>query len=280
MFKSGIYQIVLKSDNRSYIGSAINIKKRWSNHITASKRSKTKQVIAMAIAKYGADNFEWKVLEYCEIPLLLEREQYWLDTIRPFADENNGFNIRKVANSNFGVTRSIESRLKQSKTTTGVKKTEEHKKHMRDAWRRNRGEEYYVRLSERMKGDNNPSKRPEVAAKISKSRSGQNWKNDIARVEKHIAARKGKKYTEEQKENMRKAQQKNNTRSAEAREKFYLAQRTLYEITTPEGTKFQIYSRELKKFCKENKLQYANLIGTNKTKKIYKKGWRAIVINT
>jgi group I intron endonuclease len=278
MCKSGIYQIILKSDNRSYIGSAVDIKRRWSNHITASKRTKTKQVIAMAIAKYGADSFKWKVLEHCEIPFLLKREQYWLDTIRPFADENNGFNIRKIADSNFGITRSIESRLKQSKTMSGVPKAEEHKQHMRDVWHNNRGEEYYSQLSERVKGDNNPAKRPEVAKKISKSMTGKTWKDDADRVAKHIAARKGKTFSEEKRANMRRAQQKNNTRSNEAKEKFYLAQRTLYEITTPAGTKFQIYSRELKKFCEENNLQYANLISTAKTKKIYKKGWQAVVV--
>jgi len=278
MVKSGVYQIILKSDNRSYIGSAVDIKKRWKAHILAAKSNRTKQVIARAIAKHGVDSFEWKVLEYCDIEQLIEREQHWLDTVRPFVDENNGFNVRKIADSNLGIKRSIESRKKQSITMTGILKTEEHRQHMRDVWHKNRGLEYYKQLSERISGNKNPACRPEVAAKIAKSCAGNTWKDDAERVANHIAKRKGKKFSAEAKENMRKAQQKNTTRSAEAKETFYLAQRKLYEITKPDGSTFQMYSRELKKFCLTNDLGYPNLITTAKTGKLYKKGWQARLI--
>jgi group I intron endonuclease len=277
MCKSGVYQIILKNDGRSYVGSAVDIIDRWKAHINNAKNKnlKIKQVISKAIKKYGSENFDWNILELCEVDQLIDREQYWLDTIRPFADENNGFNIRKIADSNFGIKRTLESKQKQSKTMTGVLKTEKHKQHMRDSWHNTRGEEYYAQLSIRMQGDNNPSKRPEVAEKISKSKLGKGWKDDTIRVEKHIAARKGKKYSEEAKANMKIAQQKNNTRSAVAKEKFYLLQRTLYEITKPDNSTFQMYSRELKEYCKSNSLQYSNLITTANTNKIYKKGWKA-----
>ena len=278
MSKPGIYQITLKADGRSYIGSAINIKQRWKAHIYSSKSAHTKQVIARAIAKYGADSFEWAVLEHCEVADLLVREQHWLDFIRPFADENNGFNVRKVADSNLGITRSVESREKQSKTMTGIPKTDEHKLHMSEGWHKNRGTEYYHQLSERMKGDNNPSKRPEVAAKISESMTGRTWRHDAVRVAKHIETHTGFKHSDESRANMKVAQQKNKTRSDAAKEKFHLAQRRLYEITSPVGEIFQIYSRELRQYCLDNKLSYANLISTAKTGKSYKKGWIAKLI--
>ena len=74
-------------------------------------------------------------------------------------------------------------------------------------------------------------------------------------------------------------EQKNNTRSAAAKEKFYLLQRTLYEITKPDQSIFQMYSRELKDYCKNNGLQYSNLITTAKTNKVYKKGWKVRILD-
>jgi group I intron endonuclease len=278
MCKSGVYQIILKEDGRSYVGSAINIKSRWRSHKLSSKSNKSKQVIAKALQKYGEHNFEWKVLEYCLIEDLVTREQFWLDTIRPFADEGNGFNIRKIADSNFGIVRTLEARKKQSNTMKGVPKSESHKQRMSEVWHLSRTPEYFKALSDRMSGDKNPAKRPEVAAKISESMKGKTWKEDTSRIAKHINARTGKKYSEEAKKNMSLAQQKNKTRSKEAKESFYLAQRNLYEITSPTGTVLQLYSRELKVFCKDSQLSYANLITTAKTNKPYKGGWQVKLV--
>lgn len=276
MRKSGIYQIILKEDQRSYIGSAFDIEKRWSNHISASKRNGAKQVIANALAKYGVENFEWIILEECSQSELLLREQYWLDLLRPFADEGRGFNIRKEAKNNSGIVRSAESKKKQSETMKGKPKSEEHKRNMSKNWREKRGAEYFDNLRKRVSGENNPSKRPEVAEKISKSMTGKTWKHDADRVAKHIAHRKNKKASEELRAKLRAVQQKNKTRSQEAKHKFYLAQRKLYLIVDHEKQEtFNIYSRELKIFCSEHNLTYENLIGTAKTGKLYKKRWQA-----
>lgn len=279
MSKSGIYQIKLKEDGRSYIGSAVNIAARWVAHKRSARLYPTTgQVISRAVAKYGVNNFEWIVLEYCETERLIDREQYWLDLIRPFADEHNGFNVRKIADSNLGITRTAESRKKQSNTMSGVPKTEKHKQRMSEVWHASRGPEYYVALSERVTGDKNPAKRPEVAAKISKSMMGKTWADDEERVKNHIAKRKGVKKSEEARRNMKIAQQKNKTRSLEAKAKFSLVQRKHYRITSPDGEGFDIYSKELKIFCANNSLSYPNLISTAKNGRTYKNGWSAKLI--
>lgn len=280
MCNSGIYQIMLKLDGRSYIGSAKNIEARWRAHVNNANNQnlKIKQVISHAIAKYGPEKFEWIVLESCPPAELISREQYWLDTIGPYVETGKGFNVRKDADSNLGITRTLESRKKQSATMTGVPKTDEHRKNMSKNWHKNRGEEYYAQLSAKISGDKNPATRPEVKEKISKSMTGKKWGHDLARVAKHSEQRRGKKYTEEEKGRMRIAQQKNNTRSAAAKEKFSLAQRRLYQISGPVYPPFTIYSKELKVFCVANGLSYSNLISTSKTGKLYKGGWMAKVI--
>lgn len=253
---SGVYKITLIQDGRIYIGSAADIHKRWKWH-----RGSQTQLIGKMIKKYGKDSFRFEVVEEVE-PIkskLEQREQHYLDTLHPFPWNNNqGFNLCPIAY-----------------TPLGLKRSEETKQKMRDSWHKNRGEEYYKQLSENIKGERNPAKRPEVKKKISESRIGQGWKDDAVRVAKHSSARTGKKCSEEARINMRLAQQKNNTRSDVAKEKFYLAQRRLYEITKPDASKFQLYSRELKTFCVSAGLQYANLISTAKTNKPYKGGWIA-----
>ena len=217
------------------------------------------------IKKYGISAFAFEIIEETESTkeALLEREQYYLDTLHPFPwINNNGFNLAPTAYSPLGIKRSPKTIQK-----------------MKDSWHNNRGEEYFKQLSESLKGDKNPAKRPEVAAKISASKKGQTWKHDIERVRKHTELRKGKPFSEAAKANFRAAQQKNKTRSIEARETFYFAQRKLYEITKPDGTVFQMYSRELKIYCRENNLTYSNLIGNAGTNKPYKGGWFSKRIN-
>lgn len=276
---SGIYKITLKTDNRIYIGSAVDVEDRWKNHLyNASSTRDNVQVITRAIRKYGEDAFDWEILEYCDNEYLIEREQHYLDTLQPFVRTGIGFNVREDADSNLGIKASNETKKKMSDARKGRKFSNEHKENMKKDWHKNRGAEYYKGLSERMKGNKNPATRPEVRKKISEAMIGKTWKHDEERIKKHIEARKGKKYSDEAKANMKAAQQKNKTRSAEAKEKFSLAQRKLYEITTPSGDTFEMYSKELKEYCKENSLTYANLITTARTGKFYKGAWIARLI--
>ena len=176
---SGIYKITLIEDGRIYIGSASNIEHRWKWH-----RNSQVQLIGKMIKKYGKDAFKFEILEEVE-PVkekLEEREQYYLDTLQPFPWNNNcGFNLSPTAY-----------------TPLGVKRSEDTKKKMRESWHNNRGENYFKKLSDNIKGDKNPAKRLEVRNKISKSMTGKSWKHDEERMKKHIAARKGKKYSDKE----------------------------------------------------------------------------------
>jgi group I intron endonuclease len=56
--------------------------------------------------KYGYSNFSLDILEYCEPSVLIKREQYYLDTLKP------EYNILKKAGSSFGYKHSLETLLK------------------------------------------------------------------------------------------------------------------------------------------------------------------------
>lgn len=65
-------------------------------------------VIYKALLAYGYENFTLEILEYCDPAYILEREQYYLDNIKP------EYNILKIAGSSFGYKHTEEVLLKMS----------------------------------------------------------------------------------------------------------------------------------------------------------------------
>jgi len=126
MLKSGIYKIVNSIDGKIYVGSAVHLSRRFNNHKSDLNLNKhDNQYLQNAWNKYWSVSFKFEVLEYCEKEKLIEREQYWIDTlncVRP-----NGYNLNPTAGSNLGMVWSNEFKAKVSKALKGRKLTEEHK---------------------------------------------------------------------------------------------------------------------------------------------------------
>lgn len=119
---SGIYKISCSANAKFYIGSAKNFNVRWSNHKSMLKRNcHGNRHLQHTWNKYGEDIFKFDIIEYCNIDKLIEREQFYIDNLKPT------FNIAKVAGNTLGVLHSKESKLKISKAKTGIKLTIEHK---------------------------------------------------------------------------------------------------------------------------------------------------------
>nr|YP_010390664.1 GIY-YIG endonuclease [Fusarium asiaticum]QJT59516.1 GIY-YIG endonuclease [Fusarium asiaticum]QJT62211.1 GIY-YIG endonuclease [Fusarium asiaticum]QJT63584.1 GIY-YIG endonuclease [Fusarium asiaticum]QJT64129.1 GIY-YIG endonuclease [Fusarium asiaticum]QJT64408.1 GIY-YIG endonuclease [Fusarium asiaticum] len=106
--KSGIYLWRNKINGKTYVGSSVNLAKRFKNYFNESylTRLKDYMVIYKALLAYGHENFTIEILEYCDPASILEREQYYLDTLNP------KYNILKVAGSSFGYKHSEEVLLK------------------------------------------------------------------------------------------------------------------------------------------------------------------------
>lgn len=96
---SGIYVIENTTNGKKYIGSAVNLRNRIRGHFRKLETGVHGNIkLQRAWDKVGADNFTATVLEFVEKPeLLIEREQFFLDTICP------EYNICKVAASTLGV---------------------------------------------------------------------------------------------------------------------------------------------------------------------------------
>jgi len=108
----GIYLISNKVDASFYVGStARSFAKRWSDHRRAFNAGKNSPYLQHAWNKYGEENFEFSVLEVVESKdklVVLEREQYWIDYLKP------EYNINPKAESRLGSKQTPETIAKIS----------------------------------------------------------------------------------------------------------------------------------------------------------------------
>lgn len=119
-FKSGIYYIKCKANNRLYIGSSKDIYNRLHQHLHKLKNNKHFKIIQSSYNKYGFEFFECGVIEFCKEDRLLEREQYNIDTLKPY------FNTNKVINRGYSRVFTDEDKALTRQT---VKKAFESKNH-------------------------------------------------------------------------------------------------------------------------------------------------------
>lgn len=108
-----MYQIKNTITGDVYIGSAVNISRRWSQHRNSLKTgTKNNPHLHCAWQKYGAENFEFSILVLCDRDKVLEWEQKFIDSEKP------KYNICKIAGSRIGVPQSeetVERRIKNSR---------------------------------------------------------------------------------------------------------------------------------------------------------------------
>jgi group I intron endonuclease len=111
---SGVYVITNSVNGHRYIGSSSNVSHRERIHfVYLRKGNHHNSHLQNAYSKYGRENFSFQVLEYCDVSLLIEREQYYIDSLRP------EYNVRLTADSNLGLRRSKETRKKMSDAKIG-----------------------------------------------------------------------------------------------------------------------------------------------------------------
>ena len=142
----GIYRISSKIKPISfYIGSAINIEKRWGDHLNRLKNGKhINTILQNHYNKYGILDLTFSVLLECDKEDLLKNEQYFIDSLNPT------FNICKIAGSNLGRKFSDEHKLKISIALKGKTMSDECRAKMSLA-AQNRGPEFRAKMSEAKK---------------------------------------------------------------------------------------------------------------------------------
>ena len=130
--KAGIYRWINKINGKSYVGSSINLTIRFNVYFNKNRLevgSGHRMAIYQAISKYGLDNFTLEILEYCSKDITIEREQFYLDKLKP------EYNLLKKAGSILGFKHSLLSIKKMSERALGRIVSEETRLKMSEALR-------------------------------------------------------------------------------------------------------------------------------------------------
>ena len=130
MINSGVYRIRNNVNGKVYIGSTINFKRRKVDHFKELRGNKhPNPKLQKAYNKYGEENIVFEIVEYVAPEKLLEREQYYIDSLNAV---NEGYNIAPIAGNRLGVKCSEETKIKLKKLQTGRRHTEETKQKLRE----------------------------------------------------------------------------------------------------------------------------------------------------
>ena len=95
---SAVYKITNTVTGDFYIGSSKNVKHRWADHKCPSTWKKCpNNPMYLDMQKHGTDKFEFQVIEEVESEKLKEKEQQFIEMLKPtYNDRNaNGFNVEK-----------------------------------------------------------------------------------------------------------------------------------------------------------------------------------------
>ena len=115
--KSGIYRWTNLIHGRSYIGSSSNLGARfyryYSINYLTGVLTRTRSYIYSSLLKNGYSKFKLEILEYCQKENLLNREQYYIDKLKPH------YNILKTTNSSLGLKHTEQAKNKMSQFALG-----------------------------------------------------------------------------------------------------------------------------------------------------------------
>ena len=122
---------VASAPSKCYIGSAINLKRRFNTHYKSYKNNKHPKFYS-CVNKYSWSNFGFKIIEIIDNnEVLLNREQFWLDVLFhcPFYSKNT-LNLSQFSTSWKGNKHTLQSKFLISLAKKGQILTEEHRKNI------------------------------------------------------------------------------------------------------------------------------------------------------
>lgn len=110
------------------MGSSLNLSQRLVKYFSdACLKFETKRnnsAIYRALLKYGISEFKFEVFEHCKADVLIEKEQFYMNTLEP------EYNILKFAGNRKGFVHKEASKELQRTARSGIKLSEEIKMKM------------------------------------------------------------------------------------------------------------------------------------------------------
>lgn len=119
--KSGIYMWKNNNSKKFYIGSSVDLKRRFTSYFNINYLVKESRLyLHRALLKEGYSAFSLYVLEYCEKENLMDREQYYFDLLKPT------YNLCSTAGSTLGISHSEVTKENISKSKKGTYSNEDN----------------------------------------------------------------------------------------------------------------------------------------------------------
>ncbi|MGM1447547.1 NUMOD3 domain-containing DNA-binding protein [Bacillus cereus group sp. BceL305] len=122
----GVYAILNLNNGKVYIGSSVDVFKRWGDHTRELERGNHHSPrLQNSWDKHGEDAFSFEIIDDVgDKDRLIKQEQYWIDIFKSY-DDSNGYNISHAAKSCLGIERSEEFKEGCRWRNLGKKQSEE-----------------------------------------------------------------------------------------------------------------------------------------------------------
>ena len=185
---SAVYQILNQSNGKCYVGSSVDVKRRWRRHLVDLRRGRhCNPHLQGAFCKHGEDVFLFSVLEQVTPEGLVGREQHYLDVLKP------EYNIAPMAGSQLGFRHTSEARQKMSEAHKGKRLSAETRRRVSNGLRgegnpmygKHLSAEHRAKLSMALSGKRSPMYgkhlSSETRAKLSTAKMGHQTSEETRR---------------------------------------------------------------------------------------------------
>lgn len=280
---AGIYLITCTANNDRYVGSGRNLLSRRREHWCNLRHNRHHNTHMQNVwNKYGSDTFVFEVLEgIADLATLLEREQHWIDTLRPELNK-----ARKAESGFLGRVHSDATRARLSEIQRQRMQSTERRAILREAARlqpkilgvpvseakrrklRSAALDQFATPESRVAHSRRMKEvmTPEVCERVRQSKLGLKAAPETKQKMSKSHARAWAGYTPEQRA----------ARSATTGRSVAAAKAKRYDgFVAPDGTEYRGV-RNLSAFCREHGLLNSKMGQVATGKREQHKGWRRI----
>lgn len=151
--KVGIYQIKNLTNNKKYIGQSVDIEQRWRGHkCELNNNQHWNDHLQKSWNKYGCENFEFSILEECDVSKLDELESQYISLYNT-TDSNYGYNIEIGGNAGKRVSDKTRRKISEHHAdVSGEKNPFYGKKHTEESINKYLSHSNYI--NRKVKGEN------------------------------------------------------------------------------------------------------------------------------